>query len=110
MPEIGWGCSCFAAFHVVIFQSTTDLLMPLDHLRVWFRRERIPWNGFWKIPSIWVPDVPDIHGSLDVLGMLVGIEQDLDCLPSHEAAGEQGWQRWRFERVVGRLLQTMITP
>ena len=84
--------------------------MPLHHLRVWLRWERIPRNGLGEVPSIRIPHVPDLHGSLDILRMLVGIEQDLDRLPSHEPAGEQGWQRWRFERVVRRLLQTVIAP
>lgn len=59
--------------HVIILEPSTDLLMPLDHLRVWFCGERFPRNALGKIAPIGVSDIPDLDRTSQIFRVLIRI-------------------------------------
>jgi hypothetical protein len=70
---------------VIEFELLADRLVPLDHLWVWFRRECLAGDRLREKSSVGAENVPSFDSVLQIRNMLIWVEKDLDCLPSHEA-------------------------
>lgn len=64
----------------------TTLSVPLFDIPVGFCRECLFWQVWWKgLACLQVLQVPVLHSKLYKRNMILGTEQYLDRLPSHEA-------------------------
>ena len=70
--------------------------MPLDHLHVGLTGQTLlGQNGRERCVVGRVDEVEALHRDLQEGDMLLGLEQQLDRLPSHEAGRGQGWDGGR---------------
>lgn len=54
------------SLHEVVFELATDPFVPLEHFRVWFGWESIPWDFLWENIPIRINDIPLAHRVLQI--------------------------------------------
>lgn len=69
---------------VIKLKPSTHFLVPIHHFRIGFGGECVSGNILGEISAVGVLDIPQFDRILEVSRVFVRVQQQLNCLPSHE--------------------------